>query len=748
MSSVTVNLMSCSSEPVARPGETLSEHLENTSRIMKEMARRIGFDEGLAADVGMFHDAFKASSAFQKYISGTGRRVEHAMPSGFLFYSHARSKYGLVDSLAGMIAISFHHGDIRFSQKYLRRVAEIHKRHGDGIRESSLFMEGLGMNIGDFREALREIVTLHAGQICDEVMRKSRMLLSMLMNADRAESFFRTGDYVFDGFSGERIEFPDVFSYVKRLSSNSKISLLRNDVFEQVSSAHGNIVIVDAPTGSGKTLANIALASRMGERMIYSLPYLSIIDQTFNVIKDVVSFSGKNTSVMRSDHRSEYREYVNIDEDMEPNAMKILYDSWMGDIVVTTFNRLSDVLMNPSKRGGILKLYSVMEGSVIIIDEIQAFPVRYWKYLKDAIEWLSGMGVKFILSSATMPSYFKNISGAVEAVMNSTRKSFSKTLNRYAVRLRDIRDAYGIVRMVMDAGKATLVVVNTRKTSVDIYNMLKSEYGAENIDEFGVATNGTVHICNLTTWQYPAWRMRKIRRIAELLNEGRHVILVSTQLIEAGVDISFPVVIRDIAPIDSIIQTAGRCNRSGEFGMGEVVVTSLESKDGRTEAEVVYRMDMDYVPDILGEGFNEDEAWDRASKWYESLAVARSVDDGDVGVERARRMCDIGAMGMELSRFYDDRGVQVVVGNRERIDSVLGLIDEARNSDYERKMTLLTEIRRSISELANYSISIRKNVAEAVGEYIEQLGIYYIDDELHDPETGLAQIAGAGDEII
>jgi len=369
------------------------------------------------------------------------------------------------------------------------------------------------------------------------------------------------------------------------LQSLKPINLIRNEIYGRVThkikevSLQKHLFTLTAPTGSGKTLTAFSTALKLQARIekekgytpriIYSLPFITIIEQNYEVIRNVLSseikdFEENETSYLLKHHHLTDLKYKEGKEDRPLDEALLLIESWQSEIIVTTFVQFLHTVIGFKNK--FLKKYHNIAGSVILLDEVQNIPIEYWDIVEKIIKLLAThFGCYFILLTATKPLILKE-KDAVELVEDS--QNYFKKLNRVVIK-SDINNRRSIDEFVewlkdnYNSKKSYLIVANTIRSSKEIYEKIKS-YNLNNC------------LFYLSTSIVPKQRAARIKAVKNLLNSGNKPILVSTQVVEAGVDLDFDTVIRDVGPVDSIIQIAGRCNREYNKTQREAYIFSLD----------------------------------------------------------------------------------------------------------------------------------------------------------------------------
>ncbi len=404
-------------------------------------------------------------------------------------------------------------------------------------------------------------------------------LFSLILDADKTEAGAKP-------FKPERVEkiLPDVVVSFKEkhLKSKSPINELREEAFNEVldrelDTSH-KLYSITLPTGMGKTLTGFAFALKLREaiikekgtvpRIIYSLPFLSIIDQNADVLENVLkeAFSEVSSSILlKHHHLSGVGRFIDEREEFDYGVSRVLTEGWNSEIVITTFVQLFETLI--SWRNSTSRRFNKIANSIVILDEVQSLPTKYWYLLRKFIKEISGdLNTYFIFMTATQPYL---VDGCMELV---SKEKYLEKLDRiiayFDLEEKTIDEFLRNIEIRSD--KTYLFITNTIFSSKELYKKLKDIVKDR--------------VCYLSTSITPYERRKRIEEI----RKGFYRIVVSTQLVEAGVDIDFDVVYRDFAPLDSLNQSAGRCNRNMERGKGEFRVIRLVDEKGQPFTKGVY----------------------------------------------------------------------------------------------------------------------------------------------------------------
>lgn len=372
------------------------------------------------------------------------------------------------------------------------------------------------------------------------------------------------------------------------------LNALREKAYQEIAgninlADKGNLFSITLPTGLGKTLAAYNLAFKLREKrlqergtapkIIYTLPFLTVIDQNYQILTEILENQNLTGHHILTKHHHLTDPVYSVmtgnkcELNYSANAAKLLIEGWSSEIVVTTFIQLFETLIG--WRNSALRKFHRLAHAIIILDEIQAIPIKYWPLAQQMLEFLAGqMHTDIILVTATQPKIFSDSSKVTELVQ--PRKYFSQmgrvrleiNLNR-----RTIEEfVEGELREQLSAnqGKSFLFIMNTVSSAKELYRQLK------NLTSEPVAFLSTGVV------------MKERKKRIEDIRNKKYRFVVSTQLVEAGVDIDFDIVYRDLAPMDSINQAAGRCNRHG-LGSGIVRIIFLAGADrGRSYAHMIY----------------------------------------------------------------------------------------------------------------------------------------------------------------
>ncbi|KAA9396439.1 CRISPR-associated endonuclease Cas3'' [Haloarcula sp. CBA1130] len=525
---------------------------------------------------------------------------------------------------------------------------------------------------------------------------------------------------------------------------------------EKFAEEGGGVATLTLPTGMGKTLSGLSAAQTIrdelgGERVVYALPFTSIIDQVVDEIEEIYETDTLGRLLTAHHHLSDIKivdeDDVDADKaDKNDDVAGMLAESWRAGLTVTTFVQLFESLAGPANKQS-MKLPALRD-SVVILDEPQSLPLDWWKLVPRLVTILTEQyNATVIAMTATQPQLFDEASERVEDVtelvddpdvyFEATERvqyELDASAERYIETQSEPKayaDAGDELLRAVDAGASTLAVCNTidsaralfdeltgsRRSLLsvgDIYDdALDAVDTTADIDPEALATRiknrSDASLLHLSTRLRPLDRLKLIETAKELTDDEHGLITVSTQLIEAGVDISFDRVYRDLAPIDSIVQAAGRCNRSFEREQGRVVIWWLDVPDEqeKTPAEAVYNRGATLLP-VAAETLDSVREADTP---LSETAVARTAV-----TEYYRRLhTDKNVGKQEYVEYVDDlRGDELselsLIDQRNAVDIIICRTDtERKKVEKVRKawkQYKFDRVRRLMDELKELRVSI------------------------------------------
>lgn len=551
-----------SSDNPEKSWQTILEHLQNTATLAGDYASKFNA-RYFGYICGILHDIGKYSLSFQKKLHGENLAVDHSSAGAQL----SQELYGKAMGTLLSYCIAGHHSGLLDygtpASKEGTLYARLHKKLED---------------FGAYRNELGWISTVKLPNLPITIIDREyqgftlsffvRMLFSCLVDADfiDTESYF-SHKLKPRGNQATVLQLSKIFNkFVRNLSNDAtKINSKRREILRSCLAMAKNtpgLFTLTVPTGGGKTYSSLAFALNHAvvnnlERIIYIIPYTSIIEQNAKAFKDVL---GEENIL---EHHSNYQ----FDRDQSENLqsvnekLKLASENWDIPIIVTTNVQFFESLF--SHHSSRCRKIHNMSKCVLIFDEAQMLPVPYLiPSLLGIAELIKNYGSTAVLCTATPPSVSELLPSSVKPVemMANPRQLYDDFKKVQVIKKGVIDD--NVLAGELNQMKQVLCIVNTRKHAREIFHKLNSK-------------NNVFH---LSTLMCPVHRQRTFQEIRKHLKEKRTCRVISTQLIEAGVDIDFPIVYRSIAGIDSIIQSAGRCNREGKLDTGYVYVFEPDSE--------------------------------------------------------------------------------------------------------------------------------------------------------------------------
>lgn len=549
--------------------QLLLDHLNGTSKLCRENANEFWAD--IAEFVGQIHDIGKYTSGFQKRINGAENiRVEHAI-CGAKEVAKAPPK-----SYVPMIeyCVAGHHSGLPDGGTKVdgEEDSTLHGRMKRKTGDYSAYENEVKLEYP--KDNLRELFDVsNQREIIERYSFFTRYLFSCLTDADFIDTERFVTSNTDRGIDGD---FQKAYEKVCEKLNSFKIetklqesrSIIQEQVYKSVES-NANVYTLNMPTGSGKTLCSIRAALKTAienkkKRIIYVIPYVSIIEQTAKVFEDIF---GDVLPVLQHHSNYDFDDDKNEDEnEITSEKLKRSCENWDAKLIVTTNIQFFESLYHYKGRR-LRKLHNLAD-SVIIFDEIHMLPIDYIQPCLRAIGYVTKyLNSTAILMSATMPNYDK----FMERYMSGVKiENAVKDTSLFNVFDKCRYEYIGKCELASLAEKAqeydnALIIVNKRKTARELYD---------------ICSGNKYH---LSTYMTPLHRSEIIAKIKEDIKNGINTTVISTSLIEAGVDLDFKAVFREIAGIDNILQSGGICNREGKMDMGDVFVFETDGGNYQTK---------------------------------------------------------------------------------------------------------------------------------------------------------------------
>jgi CRISPR-associated endonuclease/helicase Cas3/CRISPR-associated endonuclease Cas3-HD len=544
--------------------QPLKDHLTNVATLSRNFAD--DFNAGdLAYASGLLHDLGKYSLDFQRRLEGAGIHVDHSTAGA----QEAGKFYHPSFSRILSYVITGHHGGLQnFGSIESGLVERLHKID---LPNYSVYSNEISLiDQNQFRLTLKPFQNKTG--FCFSFF--TRMLYSCLVDADSldTEKFHSPendrlrGKY--DSFDDLCKKFTISMEEKNSRSNNSAINRERRKIFDQCVEAGQlppGFFSLTVPTGGGKTLSSMAFAlehlkTHGLKRIFYVIPYTSIIEQNAKIFRDI--FGSRNVL----EHHSNFDPGIvkNTDEDPVSESLKLATENWDMPLVVTTNVQFFESLFS-NKRSRCRKLHNLAK-SVIILDEAQMLPTGCLLPCLAALsELVRNCSATVVICTATQPKLGDLLDKSIRPreIIDEPNTLYESFKRVRVTDLKSLSDAELVARL--NEQRQVLCIVNTRKHAKNLFDELKKS---------GNCYHLSARMC-------PVHRRKKIAEIKRCLNAGEDCRVISTQLIEAGVDIDFPVVYRTMTGIDSIAQAAGRCNREGKLPVGKVFIFKSTESYGK-----------------------------------------------------------------------------------------------------------------------------------------------------------------------
>ncbi len=725
-----------------KSSQLLVEHLRGVARIAKETSQLNGIDDKEIMNVieilCLCHDFGKASSYFQKYLEGkyNGELKKHGEISAYFTYYMLPERWKLI----GFICVKRHHGNIDiennsfFATENEEVLKEISKDIKSNIEELKLIykcdLEKFFSKMGD--GTLIKEVKLAFIKRTSTMKRKTikeqqqefmwlQYLWSLLLTGDKTQLI--TGK-TFKNIQGLSERFTLNYknnirkSLIERIPGIEKSPLfnIREEIYDSTISSINSLDIekdrklsINVPTGTGKTIAVYGAAFRLSERLIeekgivpniiYNIPFMSVIDQNYDVLEEILTANEVDisTDLILKYHSMSPIEYKDYEEKEYKNYdARFLVENWQSTVITTTFVQLFNSIFK-SGVNSIVHRFHKLAGSIVILDEVQAVPTKYYPIIEDLFNILcDNFNCYIITVTATKPLFLEG----KELVINN--HIIFKEMNRIIFENNTHIPLYlnEFKEVVLDDikhnnDKSILIILNTVKSTLDVFDYLKAELGESR------------KIIYLSTEIIPKVRLEIIKEIKDSKDK---YILISTQLIEAGVDLDFDIVYRDIAPMDCINQSAGRANRNGAKGTGIVKLYKLMNNNNKIFAFFVYSNSLlEATLTILKDKrvIEENELWEINNEYF---AKVKEVTDNH-SLEEYKTYCEY----IKNLRLQDIRKFELIEENKNKIDVIIRYNDEVEkyiNIIENSKDYCEQDVINGWRGLNKYKIAVNKEVVK------------------------------------
>lgn len=718
-----------------KTGQSLEEHLLQVRQEMERGLETVSFSDSLLpgnmfGESGAFHDLGKITTWFQIYLTEKKASSEktHALISAALYAAYCEREKRDFPFLP-VIAITCHHGGMNADLPTGDAFDYLEKQYENCIVQGKNTVFEPYISVEPFSENKfksywrRKVNRIRLKEQNPEYFFGLQFLFSKLIAADKLDSAGLL-DMEKQGFAG------DVDGYILKKTDGKRVKVtgdreqIREAVLKRVEGLteqqieEQRIFTLTAPTGTGKTLTSVSAALLLADRLeqhygvrphlITAVPFLNILEQTIadykGIFDDVLVHSSAATE---TSHNSA----LTLQEEM------LVTTAWSGEVVLTTFVQLFESILNRENRR-LLKV-NRLANAIVILDEIQSLKAEWYPLFAVILDMAAKhYGTRFILMTATQPKLFA-CAAVYDYVPCQTMellpeyKQYFQRLERTKLvsimnQVKDFDGLYEFLKAPEFAGKNILIVVNKIADSIQIYNALKDR-------KWNVLYLST----NITGKD----RKRIIAQTREYLENGTEpVVLVSTQTIEAGVDLDFDVAFRDLAPLESIIQVAGRVNRSGKKEENHCPVYIFHTGSA---AQIYSCIAVQKTASLLEQGvIPEAEYQTLIEQYYDAIL-------NEEGVSFERELYYDGILKLDYERISKfqmiDGGERysVIIVQDETAENLLRQLCEwitKEERSYEQKI----QIQKILCQLGQYTVDIfaaklKKNLPIRFADYSQVL---------------------------
>ena len=777
--------------------QTVEDHLLSVSDICAKLAAKINLMDA-GSILGLLHDVGKHSSAFQDYIkTSTGiddqdgdigdassmrGKIDHST-AGSQWIWRLFSDFGPQGKLVGQIlatCLASHHGGLldclkpdgtngfeaRISKEDERTHLEecLHKATPQIVEKieclaNKNFVSNFCSKLASLTKDKSKIVKhFYLGFL-------TRFLFSCLIDADRIDS----ADFEFPGNKTVRLTAPIDWTipirrleeHLQTLTPTDQIDEIRLDVSEQClakASSPQGLFTLTVPTGGGKTLSSFRFALNHAnihklDHIIYIIPFTSIIEQNADIARTIFEHQNDPCPWILEHHS-------NLEPELQTWRTKLIAQNWDAPIIFTTMVQFLETMFGGGTRG-VRRLHNIAN-SVLVFDEIQSLPINCVHLFCNALQFfVENTKTSAVLCTATQPlldhlrnsekgqlefSQDREIAQNVDHLFSELKRV--NIVNKTRAEMWNVEQLRELAFGRVNEHGNCLVVVNTKKWARQLFEACSND-------------KERVGLFHLSTSMCPAHRSIVLNEVKQALRNNAPVICISTQLIEAGVDIDFNSVIRSLAGLDSIAQAAGRCNRNGRHPCADVIVVNLmdenigmltDIKMGRKSAQRVFselrsKPCVDFLaPEIIGKYFDyyqHDQAYRMAYPLSarqigrtDTLLNLLSANDKNIGRDTLRTL--------KLQQSFKTAGI------------VFKAIDAPTNSvivPYQRGREIIAALCASfepssafnlLREAQRYSVNVFPNIwsklikANAVRAVQEDEAIFYLDERFYSNDFGLS----------
>lgn len=690
---------------------------------------QIDINQELLREIGLTHDLGKADPKFQRYLAGLGPGVNHSQRSAWFTYS-------LNEDIWATEAVCRHHTHL----------------FGVGELDSKWFPDDSNVSWETISKDMKKLIpnwpfslSLTKKQfdnfeceifsIEDDIKKKEheddwfklRTLYSLFITADRMDALdVSKEDIMSENFE---IQWNSNFNRNGKDVSKNPINIWRTEIqklcYNQAQKITGpGIYTLTLPTGAGKTIAGLEIAHLLSKRfgasgIIYALPFISIVEQTSDISKKGFGEQSvqEDHSLMSVEEESEESEFDWLNSGgFEPSSadmtvlsagsipyknqwakMANMFRYWQKPVIITTLAHLWQVLFS-SKSNRTMNFHRLSK-AVVIIDEPQGISPDFWVEIGDMFNYLCNhFQTFFILMTATQP-FLPAVSVKNELAPPNTFFPKNRHTYHYFSEKYDLEELMSLLEEKnIPFEESGAIVLNTKDSAQKVYHQFVSYLNSV----FDFVPEDEIYF--LSGWLTPKSKRNVLNKLKKAEENGKRRYLVTTQVIEAGVDLDFSWIFRDFAPLDSLIQVAGRCNRHALREGGHVIIAELHAKNNRGYCNYVYNnVLLDSTRKFLKEkfpagSFNECDINTSVSEYYRELIENRKITPKEL-LTALRR----GDWDNLPSLFEDDKYIQATLYIEED-EGFMPILNKLQETEWNLENR--AEQKKLFSKLQQYSISV------------------------------------------
>lgn len=767
--------------------QSVAEHSFETAALAAKYAEKLNLTK-TAEIQGLLHDLGKLCVDFDDYINERNNikrgEIDHAFAGAKYLFELARSSdKNSVRIAAGYIArtIISHHGlhdwlDNNRVDYFDKRVSE-NKRYDEISHNiSEIITEEKAREL--LSEAASEYAAYHSKlkSLSGNENRIflfysglfERLLQSVLIDADRTN----TADFMLGQSTSSAIDASKVWGFAeKNLSKKYAVFSKKNDVISKqrtkiserclkFAKREVGICRLIVPTGGGKTLSSLRFAveyckTHKKERIFYIAPFMSILEQNSDVIKELV---GAENFL---EHYSDFANLINDAEELQRYELRS--EKWDTPVISTTLVQFMNTIFSDKTQS--VRRFHNLSNSVIILDEVQAIPIKCVNLFNLTMNFLSHIcGSAIVLCTATQPAFPDTDYPIIldkNPDMNLNFKEDFEIFHRVNLISAYRKQGFNYSETAeFCAEKFTengnlLLVVNTKSAAHEIYGLLKYRF-----------ENDNVKVAHLSTGMCAEHRREILKNIRNDLEKHEPIICVTTQLIEAGVDISFKCVVRSLAGLDNAAQSAGRCNRNGEYDVCESYIINIKDENLKNLQEIENRqkssqsvifsgkypdlLDVETIEAFFKHFFHEQKQnlcyWlkDEQTTILDLLSENsnRNALAGNNGVSERIGKQAFKTAGMNF-QMIEKNAEEIIVPYNDKAKEIISEL----NSDISvfRQAKLLRKAQKYCVSIYSYQ---KNKLQENNGIYLLKCGIFALKPEFYDSGAGLKLESANLDELI